>query len=104
MSLEQMSFLAQIVSALVVVASLIFVGFQLNHAAAAILPRPLPGPNAETGASRADRHAQPPVIGEDRLGIGAQPREPTGRGSDWPAGRPCLSGLARFGWTLSRCN
>jgi hypothetical protein len=36
MSLEQMSFLAQIVSALVVVASLIFVGFQLNHAAAAI--------------------------------------------------------------------
>jgi hypothetical protein len=36
MSLEQFSFLAQIISALVVVASLIFVGFQLKHAAAAI--------------------------------------------------------------------
>ena len=36
MSLEQLSFLAQIVSASVVVASLIFVGYQLKHAAAAI--------------------------------------------------------------------
>jgi hypothetical protein len=36
MSLEQLSFLAQIISALVVMASLIFVGFQLKHAAAAI--------------------------------------------------------------------
>lgn len=36
MSLEQLSFLAQIISALVVVASLIFVGYQLKHAAAAI--------------------------------------------------------------------
>ena len=36
MSLEQLSFLAQIISALVVMASLIFVGWQLKHAAAAI--------------------------------------------------------------------
>ena len=36
MSLEQLSFLAQIISAAVVVASLIFVGHQLKHAAAAI--------------------------------------------------------------------
>jgi hypothetical protein len=36
MSLEQLSFVAQIVSALVVVGSLVFVGFQLKHAAAAI--------------------------------------------------------------------
>jgi hypothetical protein len=36
MSLEQLSFLAQIVSAAVVVASLIFVGYQLKHAASAI--------------------------------------------------------------------
>jgi hypothetical protein len=36
MSLEELSFVAQIVSALVVVASMIFVGFQLRHAAAAI--------------------------------------------------------------------
>jgi hypothetical protein len=36
MSLEQLSFLAQIVSAVVVMASLLFVGFQLKHAAAAI--------------------------------------------------------------------
>ena len=36
MSLEQLSSLAQIISAAAVVASLIFVGFQLRHAAAAI--------------------------------------------------------------------
>ena len=36
MSLEQLSFVAQIMSALVVMASLIFVGFQLKHAASAI--------------------------------------------------------------------
>ena len=36
MSLEQLSFMAQIISALAVVASLIFVGYQLKHAAAAI--------------------------------------------------------------------
>jgi hypothetical protein len=36
MSLEELSFLSQIISAAVVVASLIFVGFQLKHAAAAI--------------------------------------------------------------------
>ena len=36
MSLEQASFLAQIISAIAVVASLVFVGFQLKHAAAAI--------------------------------------------------------------------
>jgi len=36
MSLEQLAFLAQIISAAVVVASLIFVGYQLKHAAAAI--------------------------------------------------------------------
>jgi hypothetical protein len=36
MSLEKLSFIAQIVSALVVVASMIFVGIQLKHAASAI--------------------------------------------------------------------
>ena len=36
MTLEQASFIAQIVSALAVIASLIFVGFQLRHATAAI--------------------------------------------------------------------
>lgn len=36
MSLEQLSFLAQILSAFIVMASLIFVGLQLKHAASAI--------------------------------------------------------------------
>lgn len=36
MSLEQLSFLAQIISAIAVIASLIFVGFQLRQATAAI--------------------------------------------------------------------
>ena len=36
MSLEQASFLAQIISAVAVIASLVFVGFQLNRATAAI--------------------------------------------------------------------
>ena len=36
MTLEQASFVAQIVSAVAVIASLIFVGFQLKHATAAI--------------------------------------------------------------------
>jgi len=36
MTLEQLALLAQIISAAVVVASLIFVGYQLKHAAAAI--------------------------------------------------------------------
>jgi hypothetical protein len=36
MSIEQFAFIAQIVSAVVVVPSMIFVGFQLKHAAAAI--------------------------------------------------------------------
>ena len=36
MTLEQASLVAQIVSALAVIASLIFVGYQLKHAAAAI--------------------------------------------------------------------
>lgn len=36
MSLEQLSFISQIISAIAVVASLIFVGYQLKHAAAAI--------------------------------------------------------------------
>src|ERR1700754_530222 len=37
MSLEQLAFLAQIISAVAVVASLVFVGFQLRHATSAIL-------------------------------------------------------------------
>lgn len=36
MSLEELSFIAQIVSALVVVAAMVFVGLQIKHAAAAI--------------------------------------------------------------------
>jgi hypothetical protein len=36
MSLEQLSFLAQIISAIAVIASLVFVGFQVNKATAAI--------------------------------------------------------------------
>ncbi len=36
MTLEELSFLSQIASAVAVIASLIFVGFQLKHAAAAI--------------------------------------------------------------------